>query len=130
MRIFLCAMTLVASALAQANNVQCNDASRSNALIYNPEKLTISFILLNGTAIGVPREIAISGEIASRDGLTQDFSIFNYPLANGQSVDLTWQNSETETNPGLRGNPYTAMVKDSGGLIVGTYPNCVWSDRL
>ncbi len=129
MRLLIAATIFVYGAFAYGDKIQCSNPGGSNAMIYNPEKMTVSFIKLNGTVIGQPREIAISGEIASRAGLTDDYSIFAYPLANGQTAEITWVSGESETLRGLRGTATEALVKDSGGLVVDQFANCRWIDR-
>ena len=130
MRFLICAMISLVSVFAHADNVKCTNPAGLDALIYNPEKMTASFVSLGRTGLPIPRDIAISGEVGSRAGLTEDYSIFTYPLANGQSVEITWVSGESEIWRGLRGQPTSAVVKDRAGAIVEKFADCGWTDRI
>ena len=128
MRNCIFAILTVVGAFAHAAEIECSNASNSSGLIYSAEKMTVSILLLNGTAVGTSDDLAISGEITGRPGAAEGQMIFTYPLANGQSMEITWLSRETEIIRKLRGEALSAELKDSNGRVVDTYRTCKWTD--
>lgn len=129
MRILVCALISMVGAFAHADKIKCSNPAGLDALIYDPEKMTMSFVSQSVTGFPIPREVAISRDTENRPGLTEEYTVFIYPLANGQSVEITWVSGESEILRGLLDTPTGALVKTPYNRTVENFINCEWIDR-
>lgn len=127
MRKFIYIAILFFGASAFAQNVECVNTAGTKLVLYKAVAMVMQEMTLNGNQATNPIARPI-GQIDDKPGLTDDYSVFSYPIGGGASYEITWVSGNSEIMRHLRGEPVSA-VKKQGNRVVEVFPSCKYSTR-
>lgn len=111
---------------AHADFVECANSSRTTSAAYMPDSMTFEFVKLNTTGIPTPVPVAIVGEPEQVNPKVEYTSVYAYKLANGQTMEVTWDAGQSEILRNIRSRVLKMELKSTDNEIIESYDGCRW----